>query len=211
MVTLHYIYDLLCGWCYAAESLIEAAARIENVQIVLHGGGLFPSAMHLPAAKCEYIRLADARIGQMSGQVFGDAYLNGLLADPSTVYDSRPPITAMLAARMMRPDSSLAMLKTLQHAHYRAGRRIVELPVLADLAASIGLEREIFLKIYADCAGACTDLHIRESREMMQRLGASGFPAFFLERDGAYQALRHETCYGQPSMFAEMLSGHMHR
>ena len=37
--TLHYVYDPLCCWCYAAEPLIRAAADA-GVPIVVRGGGL---------------------------------------------------------------------------------------------------------------------------------------------------------------------------
>lgn len=205
MAILHYIYDPLCGWCYAAESLIEAAASIKNLQIVLHGGGLFSEAMHLPAAKRDHIRLADARIGQMSGQMFGDAYLNGLLADPATVYDSRPPIAAMLAVQSLRSGSGLAMLKALQHAHYRDGRRIVEPAVLTELAVSIGMEHKAFMRAYGNFAGASTDRHIGESRRLMQHVGAHGFPAFCIENEKGYAVARHDACYGEASLFRSML------
>ncbi len=37
-IRLHYIHDPLCGWCYAAAPLAEAAAAVPGVEIVLHGG-----------------------------------------------------------------------------------------------------------------------------------------------------------------------------
>ncbi|WP_375381790.1 hypothetical protein [uncultured Sphingomonas sp.] len=36
---LHYVYDPLCGWCYAAEPLVRAAVTA-RIPVVLHGGGL---------------------------------------------------------------------------------------------------------------------------------------------------------------------------
>lgn len=204
MATLHYIHDPLCGWCYAAEGMVDVAVQA-GVPIVLHGGGLFASATHLPAAKRDYIRQADARIGSMSGQEFGAAYLDGLLADPATLYDSRPPIAAILAAQSLLPGSGPAMLKALQHAHYRQGWRIVETEVLHDVAASIGLERAAFAQAWAACAGAVTEHHIAASRALMRQIGAQGFPTFALEREGVHTLLRHEACYGKPQAFAEML------
>ena len=63
---LHYIYDPLCGWCYAAEPLIEAVALAApgNLAIRLHGGGLLEKT-HLPISKRAYIRQADAHIGRL--------------------------------------------------------------------------------------------------------------------------------------------------
>lgn len=62
---LHYIYDPLCGWCYAAESLLEAAMASGSrlYELELHAGGLF-QRMHIPADKRDMIRQSDARIAQ---------------------------------------------------------------------------------------------------------------------------------------------------
>ncbi|WP_169295634.1 hypothetical protein [Advenella sp. EE-W14] len=89
---LHYIYDPLCGWCYAAESLLETAIASGSglYELELHAGGLF-QRMHIPAGKRDMIRQSDARISQMTGQIFGDAYLKGLLDNPQTIFDSLPP------------------------------------------------------------------------------------------------------------------------
>ncbi|MGL6011675.1 MAG: DsbA family protein, partial [Shewanella oncorhynchi] len=37
--TLHAIIDPLCGWCYAAAPLLDAAAKA-GFTIKLHGGGM---------------------------------------------------------------------------------------------------------------------------------------------------------------------------
>ena len=58
---LHYIYDPLCGWCYAAGPLIEAAANA-GVLISLHGGGLFGSPTRVDTAKRNYMRQSDGHI-----------------------------------------------------------------------------------------------------------------------------------------------------
>jgi putative protein-disulfide isomerase len=202
---LHYIYDPLCGWCYAAESLIEAAASSGSLPVVLHGGGLF-AGTRLPAAQRAYIRGADQRIGQLSGQSFSTAYLNGLLEDPATVYDSRPPIAALLAAQSLRPDSGLPMLKAIQHAHYRAGRRVVEPQVLAELAESIGLDRSAFGSAYADFAAGKVERHIEQTRDLMERTGVQGFPSFVLQSGDRFAVLPHELHYGKPEGFAALLS-----
>lgn len=39
-ITLHYIFDPFCGWCYGASPLIEIAASQPNIKLQLHGGGM---------------------------------------------------------------------------------------------------------------------------------------------------------------------------
>lgn len=40
MATLHYIFDPLCGWCYGAAPLVEAARTVPGLAVAFHGGGM---------------------------------------------------------------------------------------------------------------------------------------------------------------------------
>jgi putative protein-disulfide isomerase len=186
--TLHYIYDPLCGWCYGAEPLAAGAATVMGLELKLHGGGLWPTPTQLPEATRRYIQQADARIAQMSGQTFGDAYLNGLLLDPELVLDSRPTIAAVLAAESIDPSKTFSMVQGIQRSHYIEGRHVVELEVLLDIAAACGFDREAFA---AKLAQTDPTQHIEATRRLMQQIGAGGFPTFALERDGRLSDVPH--------------------
>lgn len=204
---LHYFYDPLCGWCYAAEALVQAVEKAASAQlrIQLHGGGLFQKT-YLPAVKRAHIKAADARIGELTGQSFGTAYLNGLLDDPETVYDSTPPIAAVLAADQVQPGAALTLLKAIQHAHYRDGRPVVQPQVLADIAEAIGLERTAFLQAYENSSTQEAEQHIGETRDFMNQAGIQGFPAFLLQTGNRFKLLRHELYYSKPEAFGLLLS-----
>ncbi len=64
------------------------------------------------------MRETDAHISRLTGQVFGLAYLDGLLIGPESVWWLRPPVAAVLAAEAMRPRRSVAKIGAVQHAHY---------------------------------------------------------------------------------------------
>lgn len=198
---LHYFYDPRCGWCYAAEALVTAAAALP-VWLRLHGGGLFPSGP-LPQAVRNHIRVADARIAELSGQEFGSAYLDRLLADPQADFGSRPAIAAILAAEALDPAAALPMLQALQRAHYRRGAYVGDLEVQAELASSLGLDRSGFEAARVAVLQGAVDAHIAESRQRMAAWGLQGFPSFVLEHEGREQIVRHQDCYGQPGKFAQ--------
>ena len=203
---LHYIYDPLCGWCYGAEPLVTAATKVDGLALTLHAGGLWPEPTRLPEHMRSYIQQADARVGQMSGQPYGDAYLRGLLFDPELVLESRPVIAAVLAAQALDPTKTLPMLRGIQHAHYEQGKHVVRAETLREVAASIGLDLAAFNEALTTVA---VDEHIAESRELMNNVGAQGFPTFVLQIGADWFAVPHSRFGSTPGKFAEWLDAQL--
>ena len=185
MPTLHYIFDPLCGWCYGAAPLVEAARAVPGLTVAFHGGGMMTGSnrRRITPAWRGYVLPHDRRIEQLSGQPFGDAYIDGLLNDTTAMMDSEPPITAILAAEALA-GKGLDMLQRVQRAHYVDGLRIADLPVLLALAQELGLDGAAFQAEYARQAGAATQQHIAASRALLAQVGGQGFPTFVLD-DGS--------------------------
>lgn len=200
--TLHYIHDPLCGWCYGAAPLVKAARELLPVQA--HGGGMMagPARRHVTAELRAFVLPHDQRIAQLSGQPFGAAYRDGLLMDTSAVFDSQPPIAAMLAADAVA-GRGLDLLARLQTAHYVEGRRIADHAVLEELAAEIGLGREAFATALRALDGETVQRHIGQTRALMQRLGVQGFPSFALENADGWRRIDIGPFMGRPEEFAE--------
>ena len=139
----HYIHDPLCAWCYAVASLFKALRTV--MQIMLHGGGIMTGARRqkITLEWKAYVGPHDCQITQVTGQPFGEAYLNGLLSDYSAWLDSEPPTAAVLAAEQVNA-AGLDMLARLYEAHYLEGRRIADEAVLINLAQEVGLDRGAF-------------------------------------------------------------------
>ena len=204
--TLHYLYDPLCGWCYGAEPLAAAAEHVVGLTLRLHAGALWPEPTRLPENMRLYIQQADARIAQMSGQPFGDAYLNRLLLDPALVLDSRPVIAAVLAAQQLDPTKMLPMLRAIQHAHYEQGLHVVQEATLVDIAKSVGLDATAFVEALRSVP---VDRHIAESREFMSYIGAQGFPTFVMQIGDDWLGVPHGRFAAAPAKFAEWLEAQM--
>jgi putative protein-disulfide isomerase len=135
---LHYIYDPLCGWCYGAKPLVHAAQGV--LPVIAHGGGMMSGANRKAVSPQlrNYVMPHDRRIAEYTGQPFGEAYFEGLLRDDTAVFDSTPPIAAVLAAEHIA-GRGLELLGRLQTAHYVEGRRIADEAVLFELAKEIGM------------------------------------------------------------------------
>lgn len=101
--TLHYVLNPLCGWCYGAAPLVQAAKSIPGLTVALHAGGMMTgnNRRQITDEWRNYVIPHDKRIAELTGQTFGEAYFNGLLRDTTAVMDSEPPITAILAAEAL--------------------------------------------------------------------------------------------------------------
>ena len=203
--TLHAIIDPLCGWCYAAAPLLDAAAKA-GFSIKLHGGGMLtgPRRKQIDANWRDYVMPHDLRISELTGQPFGENYFDGLLRDTTVVLDSAPPIKAMLAVDAMGGDS-LAYLHSVQLAHYRDGHSASDEGNLARLAAELGLDPISFAQHYAQGADKLYE-HIVESRALLNLIGAQGFPSMAIEdNDGNITAININRFYGQPAQWLSHL------
>ena len=211
--TLHYVYDPLCGWCYGAAPLIEAARQIDRLQLVLHGGGLMagPRRRTIDAAFGDFVKTADARIAAATNQPFTSAYYDGLLGEIGTVLDSAVPIAGVLAAEHMGGQGA-ALLARLQRAHYVAGEKISSRDVVRQTAAGLGLDPTLFDPAFRRAVETSVDQHIEDTRAMMRKHGLHGFPSFVLERaSGELLPIDVSPYLGQPSQWGERLQAVMQR
>lgn len=209
---LHYVFDPLCGWCYAAAPLLRAAQDLPGLRVALHGGGMMtgPNRRTVTPQWREYVIPHDKRIAQLTGQPFGLGYFDGLLNDLGATMDSAPPTTAVLAADALE-GRGLAMLERLQRAHYVEGRRIAERPVLDALAADLALPAEAFAATFDALEGTHTQTHIEQSRGWLHRLGGQGFPTLALEIDGRFTPLDVGVWLGRAQAWAGHLAAHLDR
>ncbi|CNI19434.1 DsbA family protein [Yersinia vastinensis] len=204
---LHYIFDPLCGWCYGAAPLLQVAQNIPDLTLVLHGGGMMsgPNRRQIDSQWRGYVMPHDRRIAQLTGQIFGDSYFNGLLNDTSAIMDSTPPIAAILAAEALA-GLGVTMLHRTQQAHYVEGRRISDTPVLVELAEDIGLNREAFITAF-NAAIIESDSHIADSRMLLAKVRGHGFPTFVLQdNQGKMTTLSASEYYGDPSGWLDFLT-----
>lgn len=213
MNTLHYIFDPFCGWCHAATPLIDAVRDIPGLRLALHAGGMFmgPNRRTITAEWRDYMRINDRRIARLSGQSFGAAYFDGLLCEEGVVLDSAPPTTAILAAEYVA-GRGMDMLRCLQTAHFVEGRRISETVAMRGVLAELGLDDVMFGEAAARFAGMPTKRHIRESRQLLERIGGEGFPTLAIEDvDGVLTPVDPGFWLGRPAAFrralADQLSG----
>lgn len=203
-ITLHYIYDPLCGWCYGASPLIEIASNHPDIIVELHGGGMLAGAsrLHMNTQFREHIKQSDNRIAAMTGQIFGDAYLK-MLNEADLVLDSAPPLLAILAAE--KQHKALNMLKACQHAHYVDGRHISDPQIIAEIANEIGLNSQQFQQDYAQLDEDALEEHIGCSRQLLAQSGSSGFPTLLIKQQGNWLRVPLQNYLGDTTQWQQFL------
>ena len=208
--TLHYIFDPMCGWCYAAAPLVDAARSVPGLAVEFHGGGMMTGANRRAISPQwrEYVMPHDRRIAELTGQPFGEAYFDGLLRDTGAVMDSEPPTTAVLAAEALREGGGLDMIHRLQRAHYVEGRRVADADVLTALATELGFDAGAFASAFSRLGGEATSRHIAASRQLLQRAGGQGFPTFVLaQADGSEGRIEIGPWLGRTEEWKAQLAG----
>jgi putative protein-disulfide isomerase len=200
---VHYIHDPLCGWCYAAAPLLAAARAQSELSVILHGGALWPTPTVLPPQMRVQIREADQRISALTGQPFGKDYHERLLMSDELVLDSRPVLSAVLAARELDATRELPMLEAIQRANYVEARHVARDATLVELAGEVGLDTQAFRDAFAK---APVVEHVREARALMSATGTGGYPAAFVEiAPGRLRAVAPQESLGRPAEFVQRL------
>ena len=207
---LHYIFDPLCGWCYAAAPLLAEARDITALQVKLHGGGLLsgPARRQVTAELRQYVMEHDKKIAKLSGQPFGDAYFNDLLCNEDVVLDSILPITAILATEACGKSGS-DMLTALQRAHYVEGRIICELACLQELGNKLDIDATQFIVELNHQFQYFVNKHIMDSRQLMRKVGGNGFPTVALQTQSGFTRLDIGSYFGRPDQWRALLQSQL--
>jgi putative protein-disulfide isomerase len=190
--------------------LVTAILDLEGLALRLHCGGLFTGSnvRIIGREMYDFIMSADAQLQALTGQPLGRAYQQELLPSGDVLLDSALPIRAMLVAEQ-QAGKGLALLLAIHHAHYLDGRRVCDADTLQALAEALGLPAEAFLAGWQAIGADGVAQHIAATRRLMARFGTHSFPTFVLETAAATTVLDHQSDYGKPEAWREMLAARL--
>jgi len=186
-ISVTYLFDPLCGWCYAAAPALGRLQGTPGVHVTLAPSGLFAGAGARPmdAQFAAYAWSNDQRIEQITGQRFTQAYRDNILGAPAGRFDSGPATLALTAVAQAAPGSELDALHALQRARYIDGRDTADAQVLADVLTSLGLADAAAQTLSPDAA-----LHramaerVASSQATLRAVGARGVPQLVVTGQG---------------------------
>lgn len=174
---IFYIADPMCSWCWGFSPVIEAiAARYAGTApIRVIAGGLRPGTTEpMDAASKASIRSHWEHVTEATGQPFCFDFFDR----DDFVYDTEPACRALVAVRSAAPGVELTYLSALHHAFYVENLDITRDTNLADTAASVGVDRNLFEEIVAAPEIIAAT---RSDFQFAQASGISGFPAVLLQ------------------------------
>jgi putative protein-disulfide isomerase len=181
-----YVMDAYCGWCWGFSQRMgefEAAHR-DRIAFTAISGGLFTGDRAGPVSRYPHIRQANARIAELTGAVFGDAYQK-LLEQGAFVMDSNDAGAGLAALRAQAPERAIHWAHRLQEAFYGRGLSLSDPGTIAGIAAADGLDADAVLR---HLAGGSAHAQAEKDFALTRRLGVASYPALlYVDGDQVHQ------------------------
>jgi putative protein-disulfide isomerase len=177
---LLYLYDPLCGWCYATTPVIQQIqqAFMGRLQVSILSGGMMIGEQVGPIGEdWSAIRLAARQVEQATGVAFGEAFWQ-VGEEGKRVQDSEPPSRALSVFRQLAPtQQALDFAHALQLAWFQEGQNMNALATYEALAGRFGMDVAEFRRRYQDPQTAQA---VRQEFAAISRMGIQGFPTILL-------------------------------
>ncbi|SJN57995.1 DSBA-like thioredoxin domain protein [Vibrio ruber DSM 16370] len=202
MVTVHYFFDPMCGWCYGATSLLAVMAANSEIKLEFHPGGMIDNKAISPSFR-RHILEHDERIAKLTGAAFGEDYIQRVQSNDEMVLDSFITARAILTAEQLGLPP-LDMLEAIQRAHYFEGKLVNHPEVLKELSVNLGIDGEQWHNAMTANEGI-EQKAISESQQLMQRLQVHGYPTLILEVNNQLIKLPHTDFYGKPDEWRQLV------
>ena len=180
-VTLYYIHDPMCSWCWAFRpTLGRLLQRLpEQVRVEKLLGGLAPDTdVPMPQDMQDKLQQTWRRIEQ---SVPGTRFNFDFWENNTPRRATYPACRALIAAR--RQGKEEAMLHAIQRAYYEQARNPSDNAILIELAAEIRLDRNAF----SDTLSAPqTQAKLEREIAAAKALGVDSYPSLVLKINGAH-------------------------
>lgn len=182
-ITLYYIHDPMCSWCWALrpqwQRLLQRLPR--QIRVVKLLGGLAPDTDEpMPEEMSERIQSTWRRIEQtVPGTHFNFDFWTNTFPRRATW----PACRAVIAARAQGEACAEAMLEAIQRAYYQQARNPSNTDLLITLAGEIGLEIGEFSQ---SLSAPQTQALLQQEMAQAEALGVDSYPSLVLAIDGSH-------------------------
>lgn len=207
-----YVFDPLCGWCYASAPALSALASAHPDALVLRPSGLFANGGTQPmSSMADHAWRNDMRIADLTEQTFTADYRDRVLRDPEALFDSTFATRAIVALGTIDAGLEPALLHALQTARYVEAKDTAKAPIVAEVACGVArshghaLDEAVFAdRLVRDGALAeHTDRRIGATTTRMRAFSGSGVPQLLVSVGDHREVVQGADLYGGARSVAE--------
>lgn len=178
-----YLFDPLCGWCYASAPALAYLADIAGDRLTMMPSGLFTTPRPV-SEMADHAWRNDQRIMGLTGQRFTENYHRGVLLAADGVFDSTALTRALVSLGELDRNLEARFLHCAQIARYVDGQDTSRAEVVAPIAVSVANDVGISLDagmlvdrlLHDRSLKAATEARINGTRQAMATLGSTGVP-----------------------------------
>jgi putative protein-disulfide isomerase len=177
-----YVWDPLCGWCFAFASIIDRIREKFSLQAefeILSGGLAIRERAGPISQKAAYLkkRMADVeRIGKVR---FGKNYIR-VLEEGTQVSDSLPPSIGFKALCSFRQELAFDFARQIQDAHFLEGRDLNGVKSYLGICESCDINKHAFMERFSDPVyRSLTENDFQLTRSW----GVEKYPALVLQKE----------------------------
>ncbi len=183
VITIDMVSDVICPWCFLGKRRLDKALSLipdVKVEVIYRPFFLDPT---IPAGGLDRKKYMTDKFGEERLKTIHDPLIAAGKED-GVPYNfdaiTRAPNT-MDAHRLIRwaliDDKQAEMKEALFVAYWRDGKDIGDHAVLADIAASVGMDRELIL---ADLTSDKDKQAVMAETVQAQQMGIAGVPTFII-------------------------------
>lgn len=182
-VRVLYLYDALCGWCFAFSPVMQQlhAKWGDKLPFDVLSGGMVPPEFARPIRdKASFIAGAYKSVEEYTGIRFGQAYLDHIFHPENSPWkeESLTPATALCLLRATQSSDPVSLAAAIQKLHMVYGKDLSDPESYRDMAEAAGCDWEDFR---SKLASEEWQDEARYEFALVRQLGISGFPAVLLQ------------------------------
>ncbi|MBM6550910.1 DsbA family protein [Marinomonas ostreistagni] len=212
-MTFTYLFDPLCGWCYAAAPTIQALhdAKLGNIAMAPVGMFYQPRPMNSMA---EHAKKNDLRIQELTQQPFSQAYFDQVLGNEQGVFSSQALTLAIVYLESQQLGLAHRFLQRAQTCRYVDGLDTADANIVADIAADVanthGLSvtrEEILTAITEDAAlQQRSEQMVQHAGRLLGQMEHKGVPQLIMTSNGQNYMFSGADLYQGPEGFMQLLN-----